>query len=290
MPTPPSRGPWAVTLAALLTAAAAGHSWSEERTAEVQFREAYKTVQTADSAYEREDWVKARRLYTQAVEAYSGLRTKYPDWQPGVVDFRLRYCTRRIDLLPQVPPGETDAVTALREPEPAPAVVDAGPSPAERRAERALSNLVDASRRQLISGNASSARDSLIAAMKIDPDDHTIRLLLAFAQCRLGQFAAAATLMDNLIEDKPSCAEAYLYRGMARMGMGRIGDAVADMGEAVKLNPASTEAHYDLAQALLLRTPPDIAGAQRHYRKALDLGGKPDADIEARIKAAANPK
>jgi Tfp pilus assembly protein PilF len=125
--------------------------------------------------------------------------------------------------------------------------------------------------------------------MKIAPDDHTIRLLLAFAQCRLGQFAAAATLLDNLIEDKPSSAEARLYRGMARMGMGRIADAVADMQEAVRLNPASADAHYDLAQALLLKTPPDVSGAQRHYRKSLDMGGTPDPEIDARIKSAANP-
>lgn len=261
---------------------------SQEKTADVQFRDAYKTVQLADAAYEREDWSRARQLYSQAVETYNLLRTRYPDWQPGVVDFRIRYCTRRIDTLPSPEPDETEAVIRAR-PEPPPQLpppppAETVPSPAERKAAQALRNLVDASRRQLLAGNASSARDSLIAAMKISPDNETIRLLLAFAQCQLGQFTAAATMLDNLIEDNPSSAEAYLYRGMARMGLGRVSDAVADMQQSVVLNPASRDAHYDLAQALLLKSPPDTSGALRHYRKSIELGGPEDPDLADRLK------
>jgi tetratricopeptide (TPR) repeat protein len=259
---------------------------AQEPTADVQFRDAYRMVQLADSAYEKEEWPRSREFYAEALDAYTALRRKFPDWQAAVVDFRIRYCMRRLDLLPAPPPPETNSVarTRVATPPPAPTRLDERQTATAQRATKALSNLIEASRRQLLVGNVASARDGLLNALRISPDDHTVRLLLGFAQCQTGQFEDAVTVLDNLIEDNPTNAQAYLYRGSARVGMGRIDDAVADIEQSIKLNPSSHEARYDLAQALLMKSPPDTANAREHYRKAVALGGAPDPDLEARLK------
>lgn len=263
-----------------------------EPTADVQFRDAYRMVQLADSAYEKEEFARAREFYVEALDTYSVLHRKFPDWQANVVEFRMRYCTRRIDMLPAPPPAETNSTrrarlvtTPVSMPTP-----EEKPSAAAQRAAQALDNLIEASRRQLLAGNVSPARDGLLSALRISPDHPTVRLLLGFAQCQTGQFEDAATLLDNLIEDDPTNAQAYLYRGTARVGMGRIDDAVADMERSIELNPLSHEANYDLAQALLMKSPPDATAAQKRYRKAIELGGTPDPDLETRLKPPSNPR
>lgn len=284
-----------ICCAAVIAAAAfapAAPEPAQEPTANVQFSDAYRMVLLADSAYEKEEWSRARDFYSQALDTYATLRRKFPDWQPGVVDFKIRYCMRRLDLLPPAPPAETNALSrtaspSVTSPQAAP---ETAPSETDLRAAKALDNLIEASRRQLLVGNVAAARDGLLSALRISPDHPTIRLLLGLAQCRNGQFEDAVTLLDNLIEDEPNNAWAHLYRGTARVGMGRIDEAVADIEKATRLNPRSHEAYYDLAQALLMKSPPDTANAQKHYRKAIELGATPDPALEARLKPAPAPR
>lgn len=265
---------------------------TRDGSADVQFRDAYTLVRLADGAYDRNELEKARSLYSDALETYGVLRRKFPDWQPGVVDYRIRYCMRRIELLPAPTQGETNAAVHARSvsdatPRPAPRPV---PSDADLKASQALSALIDASRRHLLAGNAAPARESLLTALKISPDHPTIRLLLAFAQCQMGQFDDAVTLLDNLIEDEPRNAQAYLYRGAARIGLGLVDEAISDMQQAASLDPSSRDAHYNLAQTLLMKASPDLPVARQHYNKAVELGATPDAALEDRLKTAVRPR
>jgi Tfp pilus assembly protein PilF len=51
------------------------------------------------------------------------------------------------------------------------------------------------------------------------------------------------------------------------------------MRKALELQPDYQEAHFNLAVFYLQRNPPAVELARRHYQKALDLGGAPDAEV-----------
>jgi tetratricopeptide (TPR) repeat protein len=264
--------------AAIVTVAAS--AWGQVPPADVQFRDAYRIMLLADSAYDRQDMPKARELYEEALNAYNLLQRTYPEWQSGVTDFRIRHCTRRLESLRSVKPA-----TSLPPELPAPPPVSL-PSETVEPPLTGLAALIDAGRKQLQAGKPENARRLLLDALKVNPDHATTRLLLALAQCQTGQLDDAVRLLDNLINDQPANARAYLYRSTARLGTGKTAEAIADLEMAVRFDPKLAVAYYDLAQAHLLKTPPDKAAAQTAYRRAVELGASPDAALEAQFKSA----
>ena len=269
-------------------ALAATSARSQTPPADVQFRDAYRVMLVADSAYDRQDMSKARELYEEALNTYQILQRSYPEWQSGVTDFRIRHCTRRLESLRSVKPMRIEAErppTPLPVDLPAPGLASPGPETVEPPLT-GLAALIDAGRKQLQAGKPENARRLLLDALRVNPDHATTRLLLALAQCQTGQLDDAIRLLDNLIEDQPTNARAYLYRGTARVGIGKTAGAVADLEMAVRLEPKLAVAYYDLAQAHLLKTPPDATAARTAYRKAVELGAAPDAALEARLGPA----
>ena len=75
--------------------------------------------------------------------------------------------------------------------------------------------------------------------------------------------------------------EAHLVLGTAYLGLADMARARKTMEQALTLDPKVAEVHYNLARILLAADPPDTTASRRHYQQALELGGKPDADLEA---------
>jgi len=128
-------------------------------------------------------------------------------------------------------------------------------------------------------GKTKNAYDVLLKGLNFYPNDRTIRLLMAIAQCQAGKFDDAVYLLNSLIEENPSDAEVNVVLGAAYFAIGRVDGAVENLKRALTINPDFIEAHYDMAQILLSITPPDLEAARYHYKKTLDLGSKPDKEM-----------
>jgi tetratricopeptide (TPR) repeat protein len=114
----------------------------------------------------------------------------------------------------------------------------------------------------------------------LDPDILTA-ITNSIEQCRLGHYAEAETAMQALIEQHPQCSPAYLVLGTACVGKGEMEVAATLLTRAVAIDPTNRDAHYNLCQLLIRADPPDFDGARSHYKKAIQYGGAPDADLAA---------
>lgn len=258
----------AVALCAILSATRA------EASAIAQFRDAYRTLALADQARDDGHWSEAVSIFEQAHEMYRSLSRKYPDWQPSVVRFRVSYCASQIRALQKRLAADRDGRTAPRRRAPTPA--PAG--------ERGMAGLVGTARGLMDDGDPLRARALLLDGLRLDPDDGTVRLLLAVSQCQAGNHEDAVYLLKPLIEEDPGNAPAHVVLGAAYFGLGGLAEAAKEMGRAIALRPRLAEAHFNLAQVYLAMDPPLDAEAQEAYRRALGLGAPADSDVEARLR------
>lgn len=261
----------------------------EEEPAIVQFRNAYQVLVDADNARDSGSLLEAVRLYKQATMLYKHLSTAYPDWQPGVVKFRTIYCNnqldsalKKIDLSDKTSPIRQNDGSA-GENNPMAAIIEMKSD--REKNEQTLVDLKDQARTLLLKGKPAEARTLLMTALKIDPDDSTIRILISIAQCDTGNFTDAVFILKQLLNEDSSNANAHLLLGTAYFGLGRFADSEQELKRALAINPRFAAAHYDLAQVMLLTTPRDINAARQYYKSAVALGCKRDKDLERLLRA-----
>ena len=104
---------------------------------------------------------------------------------------------------------------------------------------------------------------------------------------RAGDYAGAVESFREAIALSP---KGWYYRGAGRAlrKTGRLDEAEAELGEALRLVPADPHAHFEMA--LLLEARGDIEGAVEHLTSALAVWEKADGDYrparQARAKLA----
>jgi len=255
---------------------------SDRTPAVVRFRAAYEMLATGDEARDTQRYSEAIRLYREALGAYLDLAAEYPGWQPGVTRFRISYCDSQLEaLLKRIEKG---ALSAGPEEAGMPGedpVLAAVPVEATEPGERTVLDEITSDASLLIrKGETEDARTLLLKALEVEPDDMRIRLLIAILHCRAAEFDRAMHVMEQLVREHPSDAVARVVLGSAYFGLGRLKAAAEEMREAIRLNPALPEAHYDLAQIMLVIRPPNKEAAALHYRRALELGSERDETIE----------
>ncbi len=241
---------------------------SGRRTANEQFYEAYSQLIKADIARDEERLTEALVIYKQCRDLYVQLMKDYPDWEPAATRFRLTRCSKEIDRLESVVRDDKRAAVANA----------ASGRQAGLRAVKAKACAL------MEDEDPEEARTVLLAALKQTPDDTGLRILLGIAQCRLGRFRDAQSLMQSLLADFPDNAVAQTVLGSALFGLGRHADAATALKRALSADPTQQEAHYNLAQVMLAMDPPDNDAADFYYRKALALGGQPDSLLERRVR------
>jgi outer membrane protein assembly factor BamD (BamD/ComL family)/uncharacterized coiled-coil DUF342 family protein len=110
-----------------------------------RFLEAYFLIQEGDAAQRQADWTKADAKFNAALEILKEIKSDSPDWNPHIIDFRLKYVSDRLsELKPKLqtpppaaaPPSQTPATeappAATTNPPPeqaAPPVAPAPPAP-----------------------------------------------------------------------------------------------------------------------------------------------------------------
>jgi tetratricopeptide (TPR) repeat protein len=254
----------------------------------IQFKAAQYTITMADEARAKNKTTQAINLYKDALDTYMRLARSYPNWQPGVTEFRIAYCNDQLESLltqldngsgsPQNTPGQEDGphLETVSFELDSFAVRDSG-NDAE------VGTTIATARFLLKQEDTEKARSVLLKGLRQDPDDRDIRLMMGIVHCQSEEFESALHLIRQLIKDNPSDAEAYIVLGTAYFGLGRLTSTRASLERALKIDQGLSEAHYNLAQVLISLKKPEKAAARAHYNKALELGGKRDKKLEAQF-------
>ena len=151
----------------------------------------------------------------------------------------------------------------------------------------AVSSAVKAeARRMMDDGKMEGATALLREAVELMPSEADLVVQLAVALCRDGKFDAAVQVLRPFDVWHPTNADAMLTLGTAYMGVGKVGEARVATEKTLKINPKSCEAHYNMAQIMISLVPPDVAGAQQHYQRALELGLMADPQFENILRTA----
>ena len=64
-----------------------------------RFLEAYFLIQDGDAAQRQADWAKAETKFNGALEILKEIKGDSPDWNPHIIDFRLKYVSDRLEEL-----------------------------------------------------------------------------------------------------------------------------------------------------------------------------------------------
>lgn len=145
----------------------------------------------------------------------------------------------------------------------------------------ALSNLAAV---QLELGKLTAAEKNIREAIQINPDDAFARTTLGIIQIRTGAVnAAVQTLLDAIALDATDPAS-FNYLGVAFGQLGQRQRAMEEIGKALKLSPDYAEAHFNLAVLGAEGTLEEREKAAYHYRRALELGARPDSLLENQMR------
>ncbi|MFQ3577625.1 MAG: tetratricopeptide repeat protein, partial [Verrucomicrobiia bacterium] len=181
------------------------------------------------------------------------------------------------------------------------------PEPARKGFEEAM--------RAFAERDYESARRGFERVLEIAPDHPVVLVNLGTVCWRLGEIGRAIDYLAGAVSRDLNNAPAWLGLGIVRFETGDLPGAHAALAQAHYLDPRNprvnnylgvtmtrlnhydaaesfildaidadpgyAEAHFNLAVVYLRREPVSPELARRHYQRSLDLGGEPDAGVEA---------
>ena len=277
------------------------------------FKTAYAWVETGDTFLEQSLHDNACDAYMDALAAYERIAREFPKWNPDVVNFRIQYCRNKIEHI------LTNQKTSTTKKQPGPAwtgmawtneLLEILPETQEKdlkqtiqaarlreqaaEFEHALTLYEQALAMHSVNiaaaqgagrccmrlGQFQHSRKHLLAAFAANPDNLDTSLLLAELACAERDFTKALRVLENVFTKHPDHPQVRFLFGSAYMGLGQIGRAEEEWLKAAELDPAFSEAHYNLARLLLMRNPTNMAGAREHYLHSVKAGGERDKHLE----------
>ena len=123
--------------------------------------------------------------------------------------------------------------------------------------------------------NFQDPNDDVIAeqqtAVAGNPDDIEELLLLANLYGNSSRLGDAIPIYEQVLSLAPQDSGARLSFARALADGGMTADAELQFTKVLELDPDSQQAHYYLAELLRLATPPRMAEAIEHYRRAAEI-------------------
>ena len=99
-------------------------------------------------------------------------------------------------------------------------------------------------------GKHQEALDDLHTAVKLMPSaEATLEISEAYEELSLNQWDNVITDCGKILTTQPNNADALLYRGTAYVNLGKFNEAISDLSQAVKINPASGNTWFNLSYA-----------------------------------------
>ncbi|MGH1397549.1 MAG: tetratricopeptide repeat-containing S1 family peptidase, partial [Trichormus sp.] len=102
---------------------------------------------------------------------------------------------------------------------------------------------------------------------KLDPDDLSVQIFRSLMLLQAQRFPEALQAANQVVEKNPG-SWAYFARGAARFATGDLKGAMADLNEAIRLNPESIEDTAYSLRASLRALQKDYQGAIADYNEA----------------------
>ena len=100
------------------------------------------------------------------------------------------------------------------------------------------------------SGRLDASQENLEFILKASPRDSEALLMLGMVLMDAGRFLAAHAAAQKAAKAMPTSDQAYAVKGMAEMRMQRYTEAAKSYGQAAKLNPRALEVNLGLAMSL----------------------------------------
>jgi len=175
------------------------------------------------------------------------ISTRGPDY-PHVLDSYIRHALGEID--------DAELADRLKA-----GTVNAGSPKSQASRHRAAARLLREK------GLMKAAREELLKALELDPDDFDIRLDLADMDLATGDADQARDLAATLLEAQPEHRRAKQVMGIALYKLGDMEQAEAYLLGALELNPEPARARYYLGMIYEAQGRTDEALTQ--YREAL---------------------
>ena len=123
-------------------------------------------------------------------------------------------------------------------------------------------------------------------AVRLNPEAGLAWLTLGLIYNQQQKLEAALAACSRAVLLDPQNADAHNALASTLFAKGWYSGAEDELQKCIELRPDFAEAHFNLALAYLLRTPPAFELARRHYQKARDLGAAADESIEKKLTAA----
>ncbi len=132
-------------------------------------------------------------------------------------------------------------------------------------------------------GHLEEAQKWLRQATRAKPDTFAAWLTLGVVANEAGKLDVALAALAQAVLLDPSNAKAHSYLGVVVGRKGWKDGAEAELRRALELDDTYADAHFNLAITYLQQNPPAVELARRHYRRALELGAKPDSLVEKEL-------
>ncbi|MDD4102804.1 MAG: tetratricopeptide repeat protein [Kiritimatiellae bacterium] len=127
------------------------------------------------------------------------------------------------------------------------------------------------------------AEVSLLKVLKAAPESRDARVLMALSRLQQGKHNDAAVVLDDLLADNPRDETTLLLAAGAHAANGSYAKAMDALDKAMKANPQRPAGYYNMAWLLLDINPVKTDEPEMYYRKAVELGGTRDLDLERRL-------
>lgn len=129
-------------------------------------------------------------------------------------------------------------------------------------------------------GDYETAESMMKDAQELVGESADANALLGMIAWRQDQLKSASRAFEKAIRLNPDDERCLIYYGMVMYGRGRHKEALAQLKNAVILDPLSSEAQFNMAVLLAGVDEPDFVEARTHYEEALRLGSEPDSALE----------
>ncbi len=133
-------------------------------------------------------------------------------------------------------------------------------------------------------GESDQAIEYLSGAVSRDLNNAPAWLGLGIVRFESGDLAGAHAALAHAHYLDPRNPRANNYLGVTMTRLNHYDAAESFILDAIDADPDYAEAHFNLAVVYLRREPIAPELARRHYRRSVDLGGEPDAGVEAALQ------
>ncbi len=121
--------------------------------------------------------------------------------------------------------------------------------------------------RKMEQGDFNAAIAGVQRLLADEPSDLDALLTLGNLYSLTGRITQARDAFSQALHREPLCVEARVFGAVAALQAGNLGDARAELGKALFLEPTLAIGHYLLAQ--VQERSKDFEGARRSYRNAI---------------------